>query len=97
MITRRNFLGGLAVALAAPAIVKAESLMRLRSTPLLMPGEVRFADPMTATEIVYRQAEAYQRMTDIYDRYSDDVARILARAQHAVLSPPDRAWYQLAI
>lgn len=34
IIQRRNFLIGLGVALAAPAIVKAKSLMKVRSIPI---------------------------------------------------------------
>lgn len=37
MITRRNFVAGLATLLAAPAIVRVSSLMQLRSTPLIVP------------------------------------------------------------
>lgn len=35
MISRRGFVGALGLLIAAPAIVKAESLMRLKSTPRL--------------------------------------------------------------
>jgi len=37
-LSRRSFFSGLAVALAAPAIVKAEGLMRLAPTEILRPG-----------------------------------------------------------
>lgn len=39
MITRRGFIIGLAELVAAPAVVKIESLMRLRSTPQLIVPE----------------------------------------------------------
>lgn len=40
MIHRRNFLLGLGVAIAAPAIVKAGSLMKLPTKRLLTPAEI---------------------------------------------------------
>lgn len=46
MITRRNFVAGLATLLAAPAIVRVGSLMQLRSTPLVVP----LREPLTLLE-----------------------------------------------
>lgn len=42
MITRRNFVAGLAALIAAPAIVRVSSLMQLRSTPVVVPTWRKF-------------------------------------------------------
>ena len=44
MITRRNLLAGMAAMLAAPAIVKFDSLMALRSSPLKWGFDLGFDD-----------------------------------------------------
>jgi hypothetical protein len=40
MITRRSFVTGLATLIAAPAIVRVDSLMRLRSTPIVVDFDI---------------------------------------------------------
>lgn len=52
MMERRSFLLGLGATLAAPAIVRAESLMKVAKL------RQDFGGPMTATEILMRQRVA---------------------------------------
>lgn len=58
MITRRNFVAGLATLLAAPAIVRVGSLMQLRSTPLVVP----LRDFLTLAEYAERMEPVWDKM-----------------------------------
>lgn len=62
MTNRRFFLLGAAVVLATPAIVRAESLMRIAAPRLIVPG------PMTAFEVDVREAELISAIRARYDR-----------------------------
>lgn len=53
-MNRRGFLGAILAAAVAPAVVKAESIMRVR--PIVLPGEVEFN--LTFAELVDHRAAA---------------------------------------
>lgn len=71
MITRRSLITGTTALLAAPAIVRAESIMPVRSNPKLYlpcdtsPGALNYIDNLTASEVEIRWSEAY---ADVYRR-----------------------------
>lgn len=75
MITRRGFTIGLAGLVAAPAVVKIESLMRLRSTPqLIMPLPFYGRSPVMSIleDIRLMQEQINQSYyTDLYKMLSD--------------------------
>lgn len=82
-ISRRSFFSGLAVALAAPAIVKAEGLMRLAPTEILRPDislrlitEYNFLEmPVNRLDVLYSYTQVRPEWTVTLDEYSE---RILA-------------------
>lgn len=68
MTSRRSFLIGAASLLAAPAIVRAESLMKLYVPPTGINTELTIW-PMTAIEVMMRQAEWTAAMKMIEDAF----------------------------
>jgi len=75
MIARRSFITGLATLIAAPAIVRAGSLMQVKATPLVLDGGLKFLRPSDFKVI--------EEIGDVLWKVADfpSVERIAARYQ----------------
>lgn len=72
--SRRSFLGGLAAALAAPAIVKVSSLMPVRATVIRPSNNALLTIDQLTQEVVRLFAESNAFLEQINEQYARNMA-----------------------
>jgi hypothetical protein len=96
--SRRRFLGGLIAAVAAPAVVRVDGLMRVRGIVMPVPGRLTVRMITRDAVLMFRNSNEFFRNLDRqYDQYDEEFAMLGAPigASLRIRLPPG-TWNSLA-